>query len=168
MKCSLLICCLAIVLTAVITQSAHAGLLGAGLGGALKGAIVGDLVDGRKGAKIGAIIGGLIGASEAASRNKRQKQQQAEAERRRAAWAAQEQAEQALIREQQTAASAADRTLMVETQKSLIRLGFSPGDIGTESPALRDAVKEYQGSKGLLETGKLSQELLTHMLRNGG
>ena len=65
-------------------------------------------------------------------------------------------------------AQLAYETKCVETQKSLIRLGFEPGDIGVSGPALTNAVKEYQKNKGLLETGELSQALLNHLLQNGG
>ena len=155
----------------LLSLPAQAGILGAGLGGALKGAIVGDLVDGRDGAAAGAVIGGLIGAGEAASREKKKKQQNEAAQKRQAEWQASQQAEQAKIQKQQAAAApqkAADQTLVVETQKSLIRLGYAPGDIGAAGPELNNAVTEYQKSKGLLETGELSQELLTHLLQNGG
>jgi hypothetical protein len=155
----------------LISLPVHAGIFGAGLGGALRGAIVGDLIDGRSGAAAGAVIGGLIGAGEAAAREKKQKQENEAAQRRQAEWQASQQAEQARFQKQQAAAApqnAANQTLMVETQKSLIRLGFEPGDIGVAGSALTNAVKEYQKSKGLLETGELSQALLSHLLQNGG
>jgi hypothetical protein len=157
-----------ILLVVLTTQTVQAGPL---LGGALRGAIIGDLVDGRDGARKGAVIGGLIGAGRAAGQRKHQREQQEAAALRQEEWAAQERAEQARIQQQQAAdapAIAANQTLVVETQKSLIRLGFDPGDVGTNGPALTNAVKEYQSGNGLLETGELSQELLTHMIRNGG
>lgn len=92
-------------------------------------------------------------------------------ERRQAQWTAQKSKEQDRINQQQAlvpAKKAPDNTLVVETQKSLIRLGYEPGDIGVAGPALDEAVSSYQKSQGLLETGELSQALLTHMLRNGG
>ncbi|MDH5216048.1 MAG: peptidoglycan-binding protein [Gammaproteobacteria bacterium] len=58
--------------------------------------------------------------------------------------------------------------MIVETQKSLIRLGYDPGPLGQAGAELTGAVMAYQKSKGLLETGDVSQALLTHMLRNGG
>ena len=160
----------AIIFTASLAfQAAHAGIFGGGLGGALRGAIVGDLVGGRDGAEVGAILGGVIGASEAAGRQKRQRQ---EAERRKAEWVRRQEAERAQLqaRQQQAAApaQAVNQTLVVETQKSLIRLGYDPGPLGTAGKQLTLAVMKYQQSKGLLETGELSQALLTHMLRNGG
>ena len=154
-----------------VTHSVQAGIFGAGLGGALRGAIVGNLVDGRNGAAAGAVIGGLIGAGEAASREKKEKQRTEAAQKRQAEWQSSQQAEQQRIQQQQAAAApqkAVNQTLVVETQKSLIRLGYEPGDIGDAGPELTGAVMEYQKSKGLLETGELSQALLAHMLRNGG
>jgi peptidoglycan hydrolase-like protein with peptidoglycan-binding domain len=64
-------------------------------------------------------------------------------------------------------AAATNQTLIVETQKSLIRMGYDPGTLGQAGPELTSAVFKYQRNKGLLETGELSQALLTHMLRNG-
>ena len=139
--------------------------------GAMGGALLGNLVGGRKSARKGAIIGGVLGAAGGIANDQRQRQQQAEAERRRAEWDAQQRAEQARIEQQRTAAApavAGNQTLIVETQKSLIRLGYDPGALGQEGPELTSAVLQYQKSKGLLETGELSQALLTHMLRNGG
>jgi len=150
-----------------IVNSADAGVFGAGLGGALRGAIVGDLIDGRDGAAAGAVIGGLIGAGEAAA----QKKKQEESQKRQMEWEASQKAEQERIRQQQAEIApqqSADQTLLIETQKSLIRLGYDPGEIGEAGPALTDAVMQYQSSKQLLETGELSQALLTYMLRNGG
>jgi hypothetical protein len=146
------------------TPPVQAGPFG---GGAMRGAMIGSLVNGRQGARRGAVIGGLMGAGEAASRRKKQKQ----AQRREAEWEAQQQAEANRIRQQQVAAApqqAANQTLLVETQKSLIRLGHDPGVLGSDGPNLTNAILSYQRDKGLLETGELSQALLTHMLRNGG
>ena len=155
----------------VLSGPVDAGIFGAGLGGALRGAMVGSLIGGRDGAGTGAVIGGLIGAGEQASRNRRQREMQVQAERRKAEWAAREQAERQQIRQQQAQAAPrelAGQTIVIETQKSLIRLGYDAGELGQAGPALTNAVIGYQRSKGLLETGELSQALLTHMLRNGG
>ena len=163
------------VAAALAVPPAYAGIMGRGMGGALSGAMVGKLVGGKKGARTGAIIGGVIGASEAAANMQRQQQHQAEMQRRQSEWAAQQQLEQQRIRSQQAAAApaaapavATDQTLVIETQKSLIRLGFQPGPVGRAGPELTAAVRQYQKSKGLLETGDLSQALLAHMLQNGG
>ena len=163
MKIHTTVSLLTILASGFIANSASAGVFGASLGGALRGAIVGDLIDGRDGAAAGAVIGGLIGAGEAAAEKKKQE----ESRQRQAEWEASHQAEQERIR-QQPAEVAPEQTLRIETQKSLIRLGYDPGEIGEAGPALTDAVMQYQSSKQLLETGELSQPLLTHMLRNGG
>ena len=140
--------------------------------GALGGALLGNKVGGRKAARKGAIIGGVIGATSSIANDQRQRQQQAEAQQRRAEWEAQQLAEQARIEQRMAAATppaaVADQTLIVETQKSLIRMGYDPGRLGQAGPELTAAVLQYQRNKGLLETGELSQALLTHMLRNGG
>lgn len=150
-----------------VADSASAGVFGAGLGGALRGAIVGDLIDGRNGAAAGAVIGGLIGAGEAASQQKKRE----ESVQRQAEWEAGQKAEEERIRQQRAEIApqqSAGQTLRIETQKSLVRLGYDPGEIGEAGPELTNAVMEYQSSKQLLETGELSQALLTHMLQNGG
>ena len=159
----------------VPSQSVQAGIFGEGLGGAVRGAILGNLLGGRSGAEAGAIVGGLIGAGEAASRNRKQKEQQAAIASRQAEFQARQQAEEQRHREQMAqqrpqaaAAPAVDQTLLIETQKSLIRLGYEPGNIGAAGPELIQAIRDYQRSMGLLETGDASQALLTHMLRNGG
>ena len=166
---------LSVAALSLFAPAAQAGIFGQALGGAMRGAILGDLVGGRRGAETGAIVGGLIGAGEAAARNRRQKEQQAATAQRQAEFQAHQQAEEQRHRERslqrqpaQQAAATLDRTLLVETQKSLIRLGYEPGSVGAAGPELTQAVKDYQRSKGLLETGDLSQALLTHLLRNGG
>jgi len=153
--------------TVLLCQPLQAGIFGDGMGGAFRGAMLGHLIDGRDGAAAGAVIGGLIGAGRSASRQKRQRQQQQETQRRQAEWAAQQQANEERIRQQHAAAApeqAAKPTLLVETQKSLIRLGYEPGALGSGGRDLTNAVTSYQRDKGLLETGELSQALLTHML----
>jgi hypothetical protein len=160
-----------LVAASLVAPPAHAGIMGDGLGSALSGAMVGKLIGGRKGARTGAIIGGVIGASESAANLQRQQQHQAEMQRRQSEWTAQQQIEQERLRREQVAvapAPAIDQTLVIETQKSLIRLGYEPGAIGQPGPELTRAVMQYQKSKGLLETGDLSQALLAHMLKNGG
>lgn len=167
MKHPKLVIATGIIVAALAMQASHAGLFG----GAMRGAVFGSLVGGRDGAGTGAIIGGLVGAARASGERKRAQQQQAEVERRRADWAAQQQAEQARIQQQRAAAApaeAANETLVIEIQKSLIRLRYEPGTLGQAGPQLTRAVMQYQKDKGLLETGELSQALLTHMLRNGG
>jgi uncharacterized protein YcfJ len=159
-----------VIVTAIGMQPlySHAGAFD----GALGGAILGNMVGGRKAARKGAIVGGVIGATNSIANDQRQRKQQEEARQRRAEWEAQQTAEQARIEQQMAAAAppaaATNQTLIVETQKSLIRMGYDPGTLGQAGPELTSAVFKYQRNKGLLETGELSQALLTHLLRNGG
>lgn len=163
---------------------ADAQILGRGFGGALGGVALGSLVGGRKGAQTDAIIGGTIGVIRGAGERSRQQaeaeaHQRQEAERQRIALE-QQQAEIERLKAQQAAQAAqpvyavpapagAGATLVVEVQKSLIRLGYDPGAVdGRLSPSTVNAIKQYQAKKGLLEDGNPSQALLVHMLRNGG
>ena len=164
--------------------SADAGVLRKGFGGALGGAALGSLIDGEDGAKKGAIIGGTVGVIRGASEKSRQRAEQEaikrqEAERQRLAQEQQQaeieqlKAQQAAQAAQATSAAPApagpDVTLVIEIQKSLIRLGFDPGGVdGKPSPKTVEAIKQYQAKKGLLEDGNPSQPLLAHMLKNGG
>ncbi len=157
----------AVVISMLAIPAAHAGFFGDALGGA----ILGDLVGGRDGAAVGAVIGGVVGASRHNKRRKQEQQRQAQMQQRKAEWAARQQAEQEHYRQEQAVAAKANdasQVLVTETQKSLIRLGYEPGPIGQSGSQLNQAVIEYQKSKDLLETGELSEALLTHMLRNGG
>ena len=61
-----------------------------------------------------------------------------------------------------------DQTLLIETQRSLIRLGFDPGDIGSLNRQTVATIKLYQTQHDLVETGQPSQALLKHMIRSGG
>ena len=175
---------------AAITVPAQAQILGRGFGGALGGAALGSLVGGRDGARTGAIIGGAVGVIRGVSERARRQaeaeaRQRQEAERQRIAQE-QQQAEIARLQAQQAAAAAATSTsagggvaqdsatggdfmLIIEIQKSLIRLGYDPGVVdGQLSPSTVNAIKGYQAAKGLLEDGRPSPQLLTHMVRNGG
>ena len=176
-----------LIIVAVLTGlvlPAGAQILGRGFGGALGGAALGSLVGGRKSAQAGAIIGGTIGVIRGAGERSRKQaeaeaHQRQEAERQRIAQK-QQQAEIERLKAQQAAQTAppvnaapaspgADTTLVVEVQKSLIRLGYDPGAVdGKLSPSTVSAIKQYQAKKGLLEDGNPSQVLLVHMLRNGG
>ena len=93
-------------------------------------------------------------------------------EQERAEWQRQKQLEQDRLRQQrqpaQGQAQSADAMLVSETQRSLIRLGYDPGSVGTMNAQTTAAIKSYQAKKGLLETGRPSQELLKHMIKNGG
>jgi outer membrane lipoprotein SlyB len=162
---------LALIVPVLLCSPANAGILGGGFSGALRGAVLGSLIDGRDGAGTGAVIGGMIGAGQAAAQEKKRQEMQLAARRRQDEWAAREQAQRERYLQQQAAQAPqreAEQLLIVETQKSLIRLGYEPGELGQAGPALTGAVRAYQRRHNLLETGELSQALLNHMLRNGG
>lgn len=62
-----------------------------------------------------------------------------------------------------------DATLITETQKTLVRLGYDPGSVdGRLGARTAEAIKAYQRDKSLLESGQPSQALLKHMLSHGG
>jgi hypothetical protein len=159
--------------TATRTPSASAGIFKSPLGSAALGALIGGIAGGGDGAAIGAAVGGGVGLVGKAGdeRQKREAAQRRHAQER-AEWQRQKQLEQDRIRRerQQTQAKAqsGDAVLVSETQRSLIRLGYDPGPVGVMNPQTTAAIKAYQGSKGLLETGQPSQELLKHMIKNGG
>lgn len=154
----------------------NAGIFGEGLSDAFQEELPGRMIDGSEGAASGAIVGGVFAAGDTASgeslSGETSAQQEPEAVRqRKAEWAAGRQAEQERVRAAQPEtrpASSIEQTLLVETQRSLVRLGYEPGDIGSPGDALTNAVIAYQQAHGLLETGELSQALLEHMLKNGG
>lgn len=162
---------------AAMAVSAEAQVVGRGFGGALGGAALGSLVGGKKGAKTGAIIGGSVGVLRGVSeRSRAQAEQEAyarQAAERQQLAQDQQQAELEQMKAQQAAqaasANAGRDATVIEIQKSLIRLGFDPGDVdGNLSPKTVAAIKQYQSKNKLLEDGTPSQALLTHMLKNGG
>ena len=162
-----------------------------GFAGALSGAMLGSLVGGRSGAAWGAAIGGGVGMIEGA--NERDRQNEAEAAFRRqreerAAWEREDQRRRqqemaALTAKQEccapkpdaitptstSAVSSTDTLIVLETKKSLVRLGYDPGPIDKQlNPQTVEAIKEYEVKYSLLVTGRPSQELLKHMLQHGG
>lgn len=176
MKTSLRNLLFAIVLTifgANFQPSLQAQVLGRAFGGALGGAALGSLVGGRDGAQTGAIIGGVAGLIKG---SKEKKQQDAQ----RAAYARQQAERDRLekeqhykevenLKKQEATQEKVDATTILEIQKSLMRMNFDPGDINGElQPATENAIRLYEQKYNLLETGRPSQELLKHMLRNGG
>lgn len=158
---------------AILQPSLQAQVLGRGFGGALGGAALGSLVGGREGAQAGALIGGVVGLARGAKEKKQMEaqreayaRQQAERERLQKE---QQEAEMEHLKEQQTAQEQFESGTVLEIQKSLMRMGFDPGNIdGQMQPATQNAILLYQRKFNLLETGKPSQELLKHMLQNGG
>ena len=156
-------------ITATHVPAAKAGIFKSPLGSAALGAAIGAIAGGGNGAAIGAAVGGGVGLVGKAS-DERQKREAAERRhaQERADWQRQKQLEQDRLRQQRQQSQGGDAMLVSETQRSLIRLGYDPGPVGTMNPQTTAAIKAYQGSKGLLETGQPSQELLRHMIKNGG
>jgi uncharacterized protein YcfJ len=158
---------------AIFQPSLKAQVLGKAFGGAMGGAVLGSLVGGRDGAQTGAIIGGVVGLAQGA-KEKKQMEARQEANARQQAerqWLEQEKQKAEIERrkEQETAQDNFESGTVLEIQKSLIRMGFDPGDInGQMQPATENAIRLYEQKYSLLETGRPSQELLKHMLRNGG
>ena len=168
---------------------AGAGVFGKALGGAMQGAVMGNLLGGRNGARQGAAIGAGIGVLSGISEDAQRRNAQKAAEERYA----RQMAEMELRRQQQeqehfesasrsfkdgvpsnlasigTLQPHEDTRLITEIQKSLVRLDFDPGAVDGElSNATVRAIQAYQSRHNLLETGQPSQELLKHMIRNGG
>lgn len=165
---------LTFLLCGVIFQSAlQAQALGRAFGGALGGAALGSLVGGRDGAQTGAIIGGVVGLAQGAKEKKQREAQQAayarqQAERERL-QKAQQKAEMERLKKQEEQQENFESGTVLEIQKSLMRMGFDPGDInGKMQPATENAIRLYENKYSLLETGRPSQELLKHMLQHGG
>lgn len=162
-----------IVFGGIFQSSLQAQVLGRAFGGALGGAALGSLVGGRDGAQTGAIIGGVVGLARGAKEKRMMKE-------RREAYARQQAERQKIQQEQQKAEMARrekqaavqeqfETGTVLEVQKSLMRMGIDPGNIdGKMSPTTENAILVYQRKYELLETGKPSQELLKHMLVNGG
>jgi len=161
---------------AILTPNpSHSGPLGEALGGALKGAVLGSLIDGRDGAAAGAAIGGAVGLASGIGReNQKRKQAEIAEQRRKEREELERQRKEERERLEKERKKEAEETqgydpvLISEIQRSLIRLGYDPGPVGRMNPKTEEAVRSYQRDKGLLETGNLSQELLKHMIQNGG
>jgi hypothetical protein len=162
-----------ILIGAILEPTLQAQVLGRGFGGALGGAVLGSLVGGRDGAQAGAIIGGAVGLAKGAKEKKQMKAQQEararqQAERERI-QKEQQRLEMERIKQIEFAEEEFEAGTVLEIQKSLIRMDFDPGDInGKMQPATENAIRLYEQKYNLLETGRPSQELLKHMLRNGG
>ena len=164
----------ALIVFGILVQTPlQAQVLGRGFGGALGGAALGSLVGGRDGAQTGAIIGGVVGLAQGA-KEKRQMEARKDAYARQQAERAliqkeQQQAEIERLKNQEAKQESFESGTVLEVQKSLVRMGFDPGNIdGKMQPATENAIRLYQNKFKLLETGKPSQELLKHMLQNGG
>lgn len=162
-----------ILLGTILESSLQAQVLGKGFGGALGGAVLGSLVGGREGAQAGAIIGGAVGLAKGAKEKKQMKTQQEAIARQQAErekiQEEQQRADMERLKQIEFAEEEFETGTVLEIQKSLMRMDFDPGDInGKMQPATENAIRLYEQKYNLLETGKPSQELLKHMLRNGG
>lgn len=146
---------------------AQAGPFGEALGGAVGGSLVGGLIGGKRGARVGAAIGGVNGLSRGVQRERNARDR---AQRDAAYYRHQAEMERYRNnnRDRYSAPQSTASTTVTEIQKSLIRLGYEPGEVGRFVPATREAIMAYQADHGLLTTGEASQELLRHMLQNGG
>ncbi|MGI9244810.1 MAG: peptidoglycan-binding domain-containing protein [Verrucomicrobiales bacterium] len=163
-----------------ISPVSHAGPFGGALGGSIAGGMVGGMINGPigriRGSRVGATMGFIGGMADNAARRANYDayyHQQAA----RHHWEAQQQQARAAASRRQTTqytprttvVQTQSNTLVLETQKALVRLGFDPGPIeGEYGPNTARAIRQYQQRAGLLATGQASQELLKHMLRNGG
>lgn len=158
-----------------------------GFNGALGGAVLGSLVGGQDGAAWGAAIGGGYGLIQGANEYDRRAEAEAAYRRQRderAAWEREDlrrkQQEMTMLsaRQECCAPSAnyassttlpGDSSIVLETKKSLMRMGYDPGPINSQlTPQTADAIRAYELKNGLLVTGRPSQELLRHMLQHGG
>jgi len=160
----------ALIGSATVSRTSHAGFLNDAVGGA----VLGGLVGGRRGARTGAIIGGITGvASESKRRRREQDQQRAYYNRQQAEiqQAQQERFQMERARnqtlEQQAAAANPQGKIIKQTQSALTLMGF---DVGIADGQLNqktiDAIRTYQNSYKLLATGQPSEELLAHMRDN--
>jgi len=162
-----------IIFGTIFQPSLNAQILGRGFGGAMSGAVLGSLVGGRNGAQKGAMIGGAIGLIEGSveksnNESKREARERQQAEREKIERD-RYQAELNNQKKQEATQDNIDTGTVMEIQKSLMRLNYDPGNInGQMQPATENAIRLYEQKYKLLETGKPSQELLKHMLRNGG
>lgn len=160
-------------------------------GGAVAGGALGAVVSGGgTGAAVGAVVGTLMGAG---AGSERQQQAQRDLQRMRAAeaqeWERERRRRAQQLRDAQqdpwgvdeavTAPGAVGQgsrqtaptvqvELVVEVQRSIQRLGYDPGTIGTLNRQTVALIKMYQAQHALLETGVPSTQLLEHMRRNGG
>jgi hypothetical protein len=173
----------------ILTTQPASAFLGEAFGGAMQGALLGSLLDGREGARTGAAIGAgvglLTGIGREAEQRKAQEAAQVRYEQRKQAMEQQRRADEATRWEAEMRQPTdgvpsnlatlggpqphEDPELITEIQRSLIKLGYDPGEIdGSLSDKTIASIMRYQSARGLLETGQPSRELLKYMLRNGG
>lgn len=161
-----------------------AGIVEEGFGGALSGAELRSRIGGHDGAESGAVIGGAVdvirGVDQEEQRTRLQEAYQRQIEVRHRLMLRQQERERIWIGQHRSTAavrtdpvasvaSQVDTRLIMEVQKSLIRIGIDPGDVNGElHQETAAAIRQYERKHGLPETGRPSQELLKHMLVHGG
>ena len=125
---------------------ASAQVIERGIQGGVAGAIIGGIIGGGKGAGRGAAIGAGIGVVTGAI--ERDNEQRAYA---------------------YGAAPYGGPNLVYDTQVALYQLGYDPGrPDGVYGRRTADAIAQYQYAYRLPVTGRPSEPLLDHMIRNGG
>ena len=180
-----------LLLLALPFAAAQAEPWGSTAGGVVVGGTVGGMVAGVPGAAAGVVLGGLTGAG--ADKEARQEQQQAirssdymdqaewERERRKRnqqladlrqeSWDADNNPQPSIkvaSLNPGVAVPSSDVALITDTQRSLIKMGYDPGELGTLTRQTVAVIKLYQSEHDLLETGRPSQALLQHMRQHGG
>ena len=135
---------------AVLVPSLQAQIFEGGFAGALSGAVLGSLVGGRSGAAWGAAVGGGVGMIQGANEGDRRKEAEAAYRRQqqeRAVWEREDQRRRqqemaALAAKQEccapkpgaitptltNAAPSGDTLIVLETKKSLVRMGYDPAN----------------------------------------
>jgi hypothetical protein len=137
----------ALVIGQALTPSpASAQVIERGVQGGVAGAIIGGIIGGGKGAGRGAAIGAGIGVVTGAI----------ERDNAQRAYA-------------YGAAPYGGPNLVYDTQVALYQLGYDPGPPdGVYGRRTADAIAQYQYAYRLPVTGRPSEGLLNHMVRNGG
>ena len=183
------------VITAILLSTgslAQADPWVSGAGGVAVGGVLGGVIAGKSGAAVGAVLGGVMGVGADAEQVQQARQARMAADYAdRAQWERERRERVVAMKLQQTdqwgigdsidnsdsvlpkvssaaPMSAADRDLIIEIQRSIKRLGYDPGVIGTLSRETVATIRMYQAQYGLLETGRPSPQLLTHMRQHGG
>lgn len=139
-----------------------AGTSGHGLADPAQGAVLGGAVGGAAGAAAGAVLGGIGGAHS-------QARQRADQERwkdyyQQQSSPAQSDTEPTTGYQQPRVPMPSGSGLIKEIQRSLTRLGYTPGQVeGLTDGKTVDAIRTCQEDNGLMTTGKPSQDLLLHL-----
>jgi len=164
---------------------------GSTAGGVVVGGAIGGLVAGVPGAAVGVVLGGLTGAGadnearqeyqeavrsseymdQAEWERHRRKRNQQLADLRQESWD-DDNNRQPRIKvaslDPSVPLPSSDMALINDTQRSLIKQGYDPGELGTLNRQTVAEITAYQVRYGLLETGRPSKQLLHHMRQHGG